>query len=332
MNVLVVNKQEDIISPLNIEIIKTLRGTFSSDEIISTFTNFFFARMIIDITALQNCDDIVTYQKLSIGLPIDKIILLIPASSPVANNFFLSKLISMGYYNFTTNGDGVVYLLNNPNTYKEVAHLHQVNAPNDFAPMPQNNDNYNNNNNDVSNYGNMGFEGSSYSGIRTLGFVNVTDGAGASSLIYMMKKELEETFNMAVLAIEVDKRDFLFYREQNMISTDKSSLAREMLNSRNFNYTLVDLNDYTDPICDDTIYLIETSVLKLNKLMMRDKNIFSKLKDKKVIVNRSTLNENDLKEFAREAGINIFYVLPPLNDRERSGDIANLLKMLGMVR
>lgn len=337
MNVLVVNKQEDIITPLNIEIIKTLRGTFSSDEIISTFTNFFFARMIIDITALQNSEDIVTYQKLSIGLPIDKIILLIPAASPVANNFFLSKLISMGYYNFTTNGDGILYLLNNPNTYKEVAHLHQINSMPDAMPMqaPQSNDNSSNNNfiDNGNMLGNNSMSGmGTYSGIRTLGFVNVTEGAGSSSLIYMIKKELEETFKMAVLAIEVNRRDFMFFREQNMISSDGSSLAREMLNSRNFNYTLVDLNDYPEPICDETIYLIETSVLKLNKLMMRDRNIFSKLKDKKVIINRCTLSENDIREFAREAGINIFYVLPPLNDRERSEVIANLLRTLGMVR
>jgi len=338
MNVLVVNKQEDVITPLNIEIIKTLRGTFSSDEIISTFTNFFFARMIIDITALDNPEDIVTYQKLSIGLPIDKIILLIPAASPVANNFFLSKLISMGYYNFTTNGDGILYLLNNPNTYKEVAHLHQINAGPDMMPLPatQNNDSSSlgNNSNGNSNgyFGNSMTSSGSYSGIRTLGFINVTEAAGASSLIYMIKKELEETFRMAVLSIEVDKRDFLFFREQNMISTDKSSLAREMLNSRNFNYTLVDLNDYPEPICDDTLYLIETSVIKLNKLMMKDRSIFSKLKGKKVIINRCTLNEGDIREFAREAGIDIFYVLPPLNDRDRSEIIADLLRTLGMIR
>ena len=42
MNVLVVNKQEDVISSLNIEIIKTLRGSFTADELISTFTNFIF--------------------------------------------------------------------------------------------------------------------------------------------------------------------------------------------------------------------------------------------------------------------------------------------------
>ena len=60
MNVLVINQQEDIVTPLNIEIIKTLRGTFSADEIISTFTNFFFARMIIDVTALKDGDNKVT--------------------------------------------------------------------------------------------------------------------------------------------------------------------------------------------------------------------------------------------------------------------------------
>ena len=54
MNVLVVNKQESVLSTLNIEIIKTLRGTFSADELISTFTNFFFARMILDISISTN--------------------------------------------------------------------------------------------------------------------------------------------------------------------------------------------------------------------------------------------------------------------------------------
>ena len=78
MNVLVVNKQEDVISALNIEVIKTLRGVFDADEIISTFTNFYFARMIIDVTALKDYEDVAIYQKLSIGLQINKLILLIP--------------------------------------------------------------------------------------------------------------------------------------------------------------------------------------------------------------------------------------------------------------
>ncbi len=323
MNVLVVNQQESVLSSLNVEIIKTLRGTFSADEIISTFTNFFFARMIIDITALQNSEDVVTYQKLSIGLPIDKIILLIPANSKVANNFFLSKLISMGYYNFTTNGDGILYLLNTPNTYKEVAHLHQVDVtPQSTMPMPTT----------MDNGGSVMPVEAAVSGIRSLGIKNVTDNAGASSLIYMIKKELEETYNMSVLALEVDKREFAFFREKDMVSVDKHMLASELIKARNFNYVLVDLNDYEEPVCDETLYLLEPSVIKLNKLMLRDRTIFSKLKDKKVIINKSTLSEADVKEFASEAGVKIFYVLPPINDRERSQVIANLLKQLGMVR
>ncbi len=312
MNVLVVNEQEKIVSSLNIEIIKTLRGVFSADELISTFSNFFFARMIIDVTALENSDDGVTYQKLSIGLPIDKIILLIPPTSSMANNFFLSKLISMGYYNFTTNSDGILYLLNTPNTYKDVAHLHQIEQTNVV----------------VSNSG----DDITLSGIKILGFKNVTDGAGSSSLIYMMKKELEEKYNFSVLAVEVDRRDFTFFREKNMISTDKNSVATELLKAKNFNYVFVDLNDYEENVCDETIYLIEPSVIKLNKLMIRDRAIFSKLKNKKVIVNKSVLSEGDLKEFALEANINIFFVLPSLNDRESSEYIDKLLLKLGLIK
>ena len=42
------------------------------------------------------------------------------------------------------------------------------------------------------------------------------------------------------------------------------------------NINLVDLNDYDENVCDETLYLIEPSVIKLNKLMLRDRNIFSK--------------------------------------------------------
>jgi len=311
MNVIVVNQQEDVISSLNIEVIKKLKGTFTADEIISTFTNFFFAHMIIDVTALQDSDDAVTYQKLSIGLPIDKIILLIPPNSSMAGNYFLSKLISMGYYNFTTNADGISYLLNTPNTYKDVAHIHQIEQPKTTVETNT---------------------GTVITNIRTLGIKNVTDSAGASSLVYMMKKELEEKYNLSVLGIEVDRRDFTFFRDKNMLSTDKNSVATELLKAKNYNYILVDLNDYDESICDETIYLIEPSVIKLNKLMMRDRNIFTKLKGKKVIINRSVLSEADIKEFASEAGINIFYALPPVNDRELSEHISKLLLKLGMIK
>ena len=318
MNVLVVNQQESTLAQLNIEVIKTMRGVFTTDELIGTFTNFFFVRMIIDVTALQNYEDAVTYQKLSIGLPIDKVILLIPPTSQLTNNLFLSKLISMGYYNFTTNLDGVRYLLQTPNTYRDVAHLHQIESQ---APTIV-----------IENKQGAGQNYVVGPTVRTLGVKNVTEGAGSSSLIYMMKRVLEEKYKKTCLGIEVGKKDFMYFRDKNMISTDKSTIATELLKSKNFDFVLVDLNDYPDSICDDVIYLVEPSVLKLNKLMMRDRTAFERLKSKKVIINKSVLSQADIKEFAREAGVSIFYSIPAVNDREDSEYINELLVKLGIVK
>ena len=59
--------------------------------------------MILDVTALKNYRDIKTLQKLSISLDMDKVILLLDDSVDEGNGDFLSKLISMGIYNFTKN-------------------------------------------------------------------------------------------------------------------------------------------------------------------------------------------------------------------------------------
>ena len=57
---------------LGIDVIKSLNGEFEVDEIISTFQNFFYQRMILDITAIKNYQDIRNLQKLSISLDMDK--------------------------------------------------------------------------------------------------------------------------------------------------------------------------------------------------------------------------------------------------------------------
>jgi hypothetical protein len=169
-------------------------------------------------------------------------------------------------------------------------------------------------------------------GIRTLGVKNVTEGAGSSSLVYMIKNALEEKYGATALGIEVGKKDFMYFRDSNMISTDSESIATELLKAKSYNFVIVDLNDYPETVCDETIYLVEPSVLKLNKLMMRDKQAFQRIRDKKIVINRSVLNSADVKEFAREAGVNIFFTLPTLNDREDSDVISELLVKLGMVK
>ena len=73
MNVIVANQYQSLLQGLEIDIIKQMTGEFEVDQIISTFQNFFYQRMILDITAIKNYKDIKTLQQLSIALDMDKI-------------------------------------------------------------------------------------------------------------------------------------------------------------------------------------------------------------------------------------------------------------------
>ena len=61
MNVMVYNKFKDLLKGLNIEVMQSLEGVYNVDEIIDTFTNFYYDKMILDITAIreyQNTDNL----------------------------------------------------------------------------------------------------------------------------------------------------------------------------------------------------------------------------------------------------------------------------------
>ena len=330
MNVIIANQQANILGGLNIEVIKSIQGEYNVDDIINGFSNFFFSRMIIDVTALKDYENILTYQKLSIGLPVDKIILLIPSQTQVATNNFLSQLISMGFYNFTTNSDGIKYLLQNPNSYKDVAHLHQLNMPPPPVmqqPMVNNsiqNNEQNNNQNIVDNTPMMG-------GSFVLGIKNVTPNAGATSLTYMMYNELVKHQRINTLAVEVGKKDFQYFNDSNMMSTTKQELAGVLMRNQSYSVILVDLNDTDTDVCTDIIYLIEPSILKMNKLMKTNRMYFNKIRDQKMILNRCVLSKSDIREFEKELGSRLFYVLPPMDDRTRQESVIRLLEAIGLI-
>ena len=184
MNVIIANEAKAMLSTLDIDVIKSVDGVHTADEIVEMFKNFFYARMILDITAIKDYEDITNIQKISIGLDADKIILVLPNNEASTSSSYLSKIISMGIYNFTTTVDGVKYFLEHPNTYKDVAHIQQLN--------------------DLSSTINEKV----VAGSRIIGIKNVTDHAGSTTLIYMLKKELEQTYGMSVVAIEVNSMIF----------------------------------------------------------------------------------------------------------------------------
>ena len=68
MNVIISNKYQSLLANLDIDVIKSINGEFDVEEIVSNFTNFFFNKMIIDVTAIKTYQDINTFQQLSVGL------------------------------------------------------------------------------------------------------------------------------------------------------------------------------------------------------------------------------------------------------------------------
>ncbi len=308
MNVIIANEAKAMLSSLDIDVIKSVDGVHTADEIVDMFENFFYARMILDITAIKDYDNITNIQKISIGLDADKIILLLPNNESFTSSGYLSKIISMGIYNFTTNVDGIKYFLDHPNTYKDVAHIQQLN--------------------DLSSTISEKVIG----GSRIIGIKNVTDHAGSTTLIYMLKKELEQTYGMSVVAIEVNKFDFVYFNSHNMVSVNDKDLMAEIVKYKEVSIILIDLNNSeNEGICNDVLYLIEPSSIKLNKLMRRNRRIFDELKGKKIILNQSLLSNSDIMDFEYEGKTKVFYNLPPLNDRVKNHVLSDFLSKIGLI-
>jgi len=322
MNVIVSNLNGNRFVNLDIDVIKSITGEFTVDEIVQSFSNFFFNRMFLDVTSIKDYTDVNKFKTLSIGLDVSKVILYL--SDDVAHNErYISKLISFGIYNFADTEDELKYLYDNPNSYRDVAHLQK----NDEVIVANiNNVDINASNVVTSN------ENVTSVGPRVIGIKNLTNHAGATSLIYMLKKQLSN--NYYTVAIEVNKRDFLFFNDKEMVSCKAGEFSNFLLRYKDCNVILVDLNDL-DKVsykeCSDIIYLMESSTLMINKVVMLDNQVFNKLSNDKVILNKSLLNDKDIKQLQFEAGIKFMSVLPPLNDRVDNGNYLNpVLAMLSL--
>ena len=115
-------------------------------------------------------------QKLAIGLGENKLILVLP--DDVCQSKFLSDLVSIGVYNFTNNINAIKGLISKPNEYKDVAKIQQLNGSS------------------------FGDGNNTTGGIKILGIRNVTEHAGATSLLYMLKRELVDMFGPNIYGLE----------------------------------------------------------------------------------------------------------------------------------
>ena len=320
MNVIIANKYKDLLSNLNIDVIKRMDGEFDVSTIADTFANFYFNRMIIDLTALKDCFNIATIQRLSTSLDASKIILFL-SDDPRINNSFLSKIISLGIYNFTKELTGVSYLMENPNSYRDVAQYHDLAASDERELQNAKNNPYTNQNNTFitpspdSNQSGYEFNLNSKT-TRIIGFKDLTPDAGATTLIYMLKKQLSPR---KVLALEINSNDFSYFNDSELMSTTQDQMNNIKSRFSQFDYVLIDVNNSTlesDGTCHEMIYLLEPSTIKLNGLIRKDRQALEKLSGKKIVLNKSLLTQSDVKEFEYEAHVKMFYNIPPLDERK----------------
>ena len=309
MNVIIANQYKEALSDLNIDVIKRMDGAFDVNVIIDTFKNFYFNRMIIDLTAINDYLNIATIQKLSTSLDASKIILLLP-DDPRINNNYLSKIISLGIYNFTRELTGITYLMENPNQYRDVAQYHDLAAEENnnlqqrqqhtvFNPMPEYQQ-------PVNNFAVQ---------TRIIGFKDLTEDAGATTLIYMLKRQLSS--NKKTLAVEVNSNDFSYFNDSELLSITESNFQNTKTKFSQFDIVLIDINDANiESECTDVIYLLEPSTIKLNSLIRRDREALEKIQNQKIVLNKSLLTVSDVKEFEYEAKVKMFYNIPPLDERK----------------
>ena len=325
MNVKIVNKYATLLANLDIDFIKSVEGEFTPEEIIMQFSNFFFNKMILDITAIKGYQDITKIQELSVNMDMSKVILLLDDSEVVNSPRYLSQLVSMGIYNFTRNIDTIKFLIDNPNSYKDVAQYHQLNTvmTDEASPEPAKK---------AVPKDEEDSEGTPASNLRIIGIKNVTDHAGSTTLTYLLKKQLEKKYR--VVAVEVDDSDFVFFNDKSLKHTTHMDLQSFITMNYNVDIILVDLNSQGSiDLCSEVLYLIEPGLIKLNKLIRNDRHIFEKLKGKKIILNRSVLNRSDVADFEYESHSKVYFNIPYLDDKLDNHHVLDeLLIKLGFSR
>ena len=315
MNVIISNKYKEQLESLEIDVSKKLDGEFEVEEIIDNFSNYFFNKMIIDITSIKNYQTFNTLQKLSINFNIEKIIFLLDSEN--VNPSFLSQLVSIGIYNFTTTIEGIMYLYNNPNSYRDVVQYQDPSFVMASSTNENNNQNTDSNEKDKNEYKeekpkNLLLKTTKQ---HIIGIKNITGSAGATTLTYMLKNLLSEYKD--VVAIEVNKKDFIFLRDSDLISVESKDLRGELTKHQNKDIILIDLNSYSEiTVCTDILYLIEPTTIKLNKMVMLDRKVFEKLNGKKIVLNQSLLEKKDIASLEFESNSKIYYNIPPLDEKK----------------
>ena len=163
-----------------------------------------------------------------------------------------------------------------------------------------------------------------------VGFRNITEHAGTTTLIYKLKETLENRDRKHIALVEVGTNDLSFFRLAETVSIQENELDSCLSNfSTRYDYVFVDLNQTgSDSLCNLVLYLVEPTKIKINKLIVQNRNIFNELKDKYVVLNKSMLSDNEIGIFSQEANMPFYATVGPFNDRTETNALDELINKL----
>lgn len=318
MNVVIVNENRNIIDKLNIDIIKRIDGEYEIRELMGQLVNLYFNKMIIDITSIKNYRNPNIFEELRQFIDPSRVIILLNNDSIVNSKDYIANMIKSGFYNFSRNFEGINYLFNTPNDFNKVKHFVDDNS---VEVIP-----YIDTNTAVEQ------PSLAFAGKKIIGLMDLTDHAGASTLTNMMVRQLNN-HGYKAYGIEMFRQDLLYYRSENLFSCmNKNDLDLKLRQLSDAEAVIIDLNEFGEAYdyCDEVVYLVEPSYIRLTKLLKKNRNAFLDRKNDKIVLNMSFVNEVDKADFEYELKCKIFDIIPPLNDRNKNNESVNsLLYKLG---
>ena len=329
MNVIVSNNRRNELNTLSIDVIKSVEGEYSVEELIGMFTNFFFNKMVLDITAVKDYSDYSNLKKLFQSVEGNKVIIVLNDESNTKE--FISDLITLGVYNFTNNFDDIINLFNNPKSYDDVANL-QI-AKSTFDVNAEIDEALGINQNKEFTFEDFTLPDEYDGNKKIIGVVNLTSHAGATTLVVQMVKQLN--INYKAIGIEMDKQDFIFFNTPYLYScTSNEEVLRKIKEHKDVDSVIVDLNtrDHKD-FCTDVIYLVEPGIIKLTKLVRKNNKVFEELSGEKIVLNRTNMDDKAKAEFEVESKIKVFGVVSNFRDNlDRVISVDKLLSNLGYTK
>lgn len=318
MNVVIANENKGIIDRLDIDVIKRIDGEYEIKELMSKLVNLYFNKMIIDITSIKNYRNPNIFGELRQFVDPSKVIILLNSDSIVNSKEYIANMIKAGFYNFSRNFEGIKFLYNTPNDFNKVKHFIDDNNVEVIA-LPEKNEE-------------VEQPSLAFSGKKIIGLINLTDHAGASTLTNMMVRQLN-SHGYKACGIEMFRQDLLYYRSENLFSCmNKNDLDLKLKQLSDTEAVIIDLNEFNEAYdyCDDVIYLVEPSYIRLTKLLKKNRNAFLERKNDKIVLNMSFVNDADKADFEYELKCKIFDIIPPINDRNKNSEsVNNLLYKLG---